>query len=467
LKKSEDDFSASILARVLFEDLGLRPDASLKIAYSGGLDSHSLLHALVLLRATAPLRLEAVHVDHGLQPASQEWSRHCQQVCAALGVSCRVERLEVRSVRGRGLEAAARQARYDALIRYVRAGDVLVTAHQQDDQAETVLLQLLRGTGVRGLAGMPALAPFGDGYLARPLLGFSRAALHTYALDQGVIWVEDNSNQDTRYRRNRLRQQVIPLLETYWPHARTLLARNASHAAQTAELLDEVAQQDLAHCLAVERGPTPGDGTCARRLHARPLSVAALCALSRPRRHNLLRYWIRMRGFQAPSAQHLDEIDVHITRLPRTHQARIAWPQAEVRRYRDELYVMAPLTRIAAELALLWDLSAPVVIPGTGYRLKAVAAVGRGLARGHLQSQPIQVRLRQGGEVCRPQGHAHQQKLKKLLQACGIEPWLRGRMPLVYIGDELAAVADLWVCEPYAARPDEPGIVLVWESCLS
>ncbi len=462
LTRPENRFSATSLGQVLFGDLGLAADTSLKIAYSGGLDSHSLLHALASLRLAAPLRLEAVHLDHGLQPESAEWSRHCRQVCARLDVPCQAERLEVRPVRGEGLEAAAREARYAALMRHLQPGDVLVTGHQQDDQAETVLLQLLRGTGVRGLAGMPALAQFGHGRIARPLLGFSRVSLRTYALAEGLIWVEDLSNQDPAYRRNRLRQQLIPLLEVTWPRARPVLARSAIHAAETANLLDEVGEQDLAHCLAPHSTGPGGDN---RRLRPPPLSVSTLGALSRARRRNVLRYWLRTRGLRAPSAAHLEEIDVQITRPPRSHQARIAWPQAEVRRYRDELHVMAPVVGVARDLTLSWDLTGPLVIPGTGLRLRPLETVGHGIARARLGQQAVQVRLRRGGETCRLPGRAHHQKLKKLLQACGIEPWLRERVPLVYVGEDLAAVADLWVCEPYAARAQESGVALVWERC--
>ena len=459
LTRSESRFSATSLGQVLFGDLGLAADTSFKIAYSGGLDSHCLLHALAALRVAAPLRLEAVHVDHGLQPASAEWSSHCLQVCARLDVPCRVERLEVRPVRGEGLEAAAREARYAALGRHVRSGEVLVTGHQQDDQAETVLLQLLRGTGVRGLAGMPPLAPFGHGRIARPMLGFSRASLRGYALAQGLSWIEDFSNQDMSYSRNRLRQQLIPQLEVYWPRVQAVLARSARHAAETAELLDEVGKQDLAHCLS-PCGDHPGG--CGR-WPGPPLSVAALSALSPARRRNVLRYWLRVRGFLAPSAAHLGEIEAQLAYLPKSHQARIAWPQAEVRRYRDELHVMAPLTPVARDMALDWDLAGPLVIPGTGHRLRPLETVGRGLARARLGRGAVRVRLRRGGESCRLPGRDHHQKLKKLLQASGLEPWLRERVPLVYVGEELAAVADLWVCEPYAARAQEPGIDLVWE----
>ncbi len=459
LTRPDKRFSAGSLGQVLFGDLGFAADCSFVVAYSGGLDSHSLLHALAALRAVTPLRLLAVHVDHGLQAASTEWSRHCLQVCAGLEVPCRVERLEVRPLRGEGLEAAARDARYAALARHLSGDAVLVTGHHQDDQAETVLLQLLRGGGVHGLAGMPQVAPFASGRMARPLLGFSRAALRTYALDQGLAWIEDPSNIDPRYRRNRLRQELIPQLEMYWPSVQAVLARSAVHASETAQLLDEVGALDLDRCLARDIRDT-----CGQRRSA-PLSVTALTVLSPARRRNVLRYWMRTEGFLAPSAAHLEEIERQLAHQPVSRHARITWPQTEIWRYRDELHLMVPMAAMAADLELGWDLRAPLVIPGTGCRLRPMQAWGRGLALERLAGRAVQVRLRRGGESCRLPGRAHHQKLKKLLQARGIEPWLRDRLPLVYVDGELAAAADLWVCEPYAARAEEPAVVFVWEHC--
>jgi tRNA(Ile)-lysidine synthase len=205
-------FSPDALARVLSAELELTPEVPLYVAFSGGMDSHVLLHAAVALRARAPWRVAALHVDHGLQPESGAWARHCASVCAALGVPFQSERVAVRGVAERGLEDAARRARYAALGRLLPAGAVLLTAHHLNDQAETVLLQLLRGSGVAGLAAMGAIVPFAHGRLARPLLGFERAALADYARAAGLAWVEDASNLDTGPARNYLRAAVWPAL---------------------------------------------------------------------------------------------------------------------------------------------------------------------------------------------------------------------------------------------------------------
>ena len=245
MKNIDNVFSPSALTDVL-RRLGLSPETPLKVAFSGGLDSCVLLHALCILRDEMSLRLSAVHVDHGLQPASAAWAQHAKKFCEDLNVSCAIERLHIPDVKIRehGLEAAARQARYACLARHVVAGEVLLTAHHVDDQAETVLLQLLRGSGTHGLAAMPEIAPFSSGRLARPLLAYTRAQLADYAEREKLQWVDDASNCDPRFSRNYLRYQVFPLLDARWPGAARQIARAAALSAEAAGLLDAVAQAD-------------------------------------------------------------------------------------------------------------------------------------------------------------------------------------------------------------------------------
>lgn len=433
----------------MFDRLGLAADASLVIAYSGGLDSHVLLHALAGLRFTHPLRLKAVHVDHGLSPLSADWSRHCAAVCAHLDIPFVSESVQVARGTGQGREAAARHARYAALARHVGAGDALLTAHHQDDQAETLLLQLLRGAGVAGLAGMGEVTRFAAGRQLRPLLAFSRSSLRRYAESTGLQWIEDPSNRDVGYRRNHLRHDVLPLLTQQWPQATAALARAAGHAGEAALLLDELAATDLDACR------VPGA--------AEVLSLTALRTLSPARQRNVLRHWLRTGGFRAPSAQHLDALVRQLATTSRSGQGRWAWPGAEVRRYRDQLHVMVPLTPLATDLGVAWDLTAPLALPQMGGQLQALPVQGQGISRARVAGAPLQVRARRGGEVCRLPGHAHHHKLKKLLQDRGVAPWRRERLPLLFSGDALVAVADLWVCEPYAAADGEAGWGIHWQ----
>ena len=448
MKNIDTIFSPDALAETLVR-LGVFPDVTLKVAFSGGLDSHVLLHALSRLRGAHALRLSAIHVNHGLHPRADDWARHCMQVCSALDVKCHVERIQVTDVREHGLESAARRARYACLSGHIGPNEVLLTAHQRDDQAETVLLHLLRGAGVHGLAAMPEIARFSRGRLARPLLGAGRMQLLAYAREQNLHWIEDPSNRDEHLARNFLRHRVFPLLEQRWPGAHAQIARAAGFAAEAMEQMDLLAETDWNACRVPDTSA---------------LSITALRRLPPPRARNLVRYWLRRQGFQAPSALHLEQILVQVTHEPRSRQALIRWPQAEVRRYRDELVALKPGAGIHPVHGLLWNPVQPLDLPGTGLRLRALARQGEGLSQARVGAVPLTVRWRQGGEICRLPGRRHHHKLKKLLQEAGIPPWERQRLPLIYVNGELAAIGDRWVCEPYAARAHEAGWKLRLES---
>ncbi len=392
-----------------------------------------------------------MHVHHGLQSAADAWARHCEQVCAGLAVPCVVERVRVDGVAEEGLEAAARRARYACLARLLEPGETLLTAHHQDDQAETVLLQLLRGTGVHGLAGMPALAPFAAGFHARPLLAFPRAELERYGREQGLSWIEDPSNRALEIGRNLIRHRVLPLLRERWPTAGRQLAQAARHAAEAATLLDELARTDLAACAAEDDN----------------LRVSALLRLPLPRQRNVLRHWIRARGFRVPSTKQLELLRVQLGSEPRTRHTAIHWRGTELRRYRDTLVLRADTALPAVAGAVAWDGTTPLPLPSLGRQLRLAPARGQGLARARLDGIAFSVRFRQGGETCRLPGRPHRHKLKKLLQEAGVPPWERAQLPLLYVNDILAAIGDRWVCEPFAAKPDEPGWIVVLERITS
>ena len=253
------------------------------IALSGGLDSSVLLHLLARLSNREALPpLSAIHIHHGLQPVADAWPEHCRQVCAALGIPLQVRHVQVAS--GASLERAAREARYAALAAELGAGDVLLTAQHRDDQAETLLFRLLRGAGVRGLAGMPSSRRLGRGWLVRPLLDVSRRELEAYAQAEGLNWVEDPSNQDDRMARNYLRNRVMPLLAARWPQAQNNLARSAVHLREAQELLDDLARQDLA---AARQDPAPFPW-----LPLPSLALAPLVSLSPARQRNAMRHWL-------------------------------------------------------------------------------------------------------------------------------------------------------------------------------
>ena len=417
------------------------------VAYSGGLDSHVLLHALVQRRSRLRGALHAVHVDHGLHPESAHWSSHCERVCAALNIPCRVARVDAAPALGQSPEAAARAARYAALQSVLAPGDGLLTAHHRGDQAETVLLQLLRGSGPRGLAGMPALARFGAGWLARPLLDFDRAELREYALQHGLHWIEDSSNVDARFDRNYLRHEILPRLLARWPGASRALARAARHNAEAAHLLHALARIDL--------GPLRG---CAPDT----LSASALHALDPARRRNALRAWIEERGAPALSSVQLEQALTGVLECAPDAVPRLHWPGAELRRYRDEVYLLSVPAPHDPGVSLAWDMREPLSLPAELGTLTAVPVVGTGLKAVLCRQEAVTVRFRRGGERCRPARRGHDHALKKLFQEQGVPPWQRDRIPLIYLGDGLAAVAGLWVCEPFQADPGEDGLQVQW-----
>lgn len=428
------------------------------IGYSGGLDSHVLLHVLAAHLHQWPERtLEAIYVDHGLQAASVAWSEHCADVCHELNIPCRILLIDARPAPGESPEAAARRARYAAFAAALGPDSGLLTAHHRDDQAETLLLQLLRGAGPHGLAAMPAVSRLGQGWLLRPFLEVDRAELLTYARKHGLRWIEDASNTDTGFDRNYLRHRVLPLLRERWPAANRTLARSARLCAETAAWLDEEAAADLA-------------GVVSDQLDR--LVIPALQELSEVRQRNVLRYWLRRLNLPVPDARQLRQILRDVLTAATDRNPWIRWPGAEVRRYRDELYAMPPLKPHDVSQTFIWQSDAngwpPLDLPGIG-RLELRQTVDKGLRSEMLQSGSLLVGFRQGGERFRPIGRTHSQELKKLLQEAGVPPWERERLPLVYgikegvVAHPLLAVVGLGIAADFAVEPDESG----WRICFS
>ena len=444
MKKTDPSFSAEQLSSILVDESGVLPGSRLVVALSGGLDSCVLLHALACCRQRHNWSLRAIHIDHGLQADSSQWTKFCDELCKQLKVPIQVKPVLIDTASGSGIEAEARKQRYAALSEMLQTGEILLTAHHRDDQVETLLLQLFRGAGVTGLASMPASTTFAKGKHNRPLLAFTRQALRDYAIANRLDWVEDSSNQDSRYARNYLRHDVMPLLKSHWNNVDVVLARTTGHMADASKVLDEVAQQDLHVC----------------QDDVSRLMLPRLQLLSDSRLRNLLRYWIRRHHFYSPASRHLQQI-VECVRRPDCHQASINWKQAQVHRYRNHLYLTGPLPAIDPEMTTKWDMQRPISITAIGYTLTASSERGVGLSQQKLRHRNVVIRFRRGGEVCLLPGRDHHHKLKKLFQQAGIPPWMRRRLPLVYADDELAAIGDRWVCQPFAAAADEPGFRLL------
>ena len=418
----EPDMPEKTLQHFLQSTLALKPVQRLLVGFSGGLDSATLLHALD--KAGPDLPVLAIHVHHGLSPNADYWAQHAQAFCDARNIPLHIVRVTVGQ--GASLEAEARAARYAAFRLVLKAGDALLLAQHRDDQAETVLFRLLRGAGVRGLGAMRAHASLTvqEGFdvpVWRPWLGLSRRTLEHYARVEDLDWVEDESNIDTRYARNFLRQTVIPVLRQHWPEAEKVLAATAQRMQEADALLQEYALQ-LLEPLRLHRGAT---------------SVGGLLALSSAQQKLLLRQLIQENKLPLPSEKILEQISRDV--LPAVNDATplLAWPGGECRRYRDELHFMAPLPDLPPFWQAYWQ-GGPLALPD-----------GRTLVASSWPwaDADVLVRYRQGGEKIMPAGQAHHRDLKTLMQENGMPPWERSRVPLVFVDGELVCVVGWWIAE--------------------
>ena len=397
---------------------------SICVAASGGSDSTALLHAITRIDTLPPVR--AVHVNHGLHEDAAEWAKSVAAFAAALGTDCQVVRAEVVQA-GQGPEAAAREARYRAFDEQLRDGEWLLLAQHRDDQAETLLLNLLRGSGTMGLAAMPPVRSFGRGRLVRPLLGVTREDLAAYAQAHKLPVVADPSNDNLGYDRNFLRQRVLPELHARWPSAGHSLARSAELAGESQALLDALAGEDLARL-----------GNDAARL-----PVELLLELDPARRRNLLRFACRRLQLGTPPHGKLAAIDRDVLRASDSAQPAIRWSNAEIRRYRDVLY-LGPALASPIEFAGCLTPAQPVPLSADLGSIALLPAKHDGI-RARVAEAGLELRSRAGGEVlrCGPQGR--RRRLKTLLQESSVLPWMRERIPLLWSADRLVAVGDLWI----------------------
>jgi tRNA(Ile)-lysidine synthase len=412
------------------------PRPKVLLAYSGGMDSTVLAHALVRARRDlGALRL--VHIDHALQAESLEWRRHCARQARSWRVPFTALRAKLTIRRGESLEAAARQARYDSLAQELEPAEVLVTAQHRDDQVETLLLQLMRGTGVAGLAAMPAIAPFGVGRIARPLLEVTRADIEQLARAAKLSWIEDPMNEDVRYSRNFTRHQLMPVIREHWPGADRALARTAANLAEALGLLEERAVSDLA---------TVADGAA--------LSVAALRTLPEARRRNALRVFIARAGIQLPDASRLREMTAALLAARVDAQPEVRWPGAVVRRRagRLELQVVSEATLEPPSKSALkswrWQRDREFLLNGTGDRISLIDDPAGAIDLDRLPKS-LRLRSRRGGEKLRPGPRARTQTLKNLMQSAKLTVEERARLPLLFSGDgpkgRLIAAGDRWI----------------------
>lgn len=392
-----------------------RDHAPLLVAYSGGLDSTVLLHALAVDPEVRARGLRAIHIEHGLHPAAPQWAEHCERACADLGVALARRSVEVRPD-GEGLEAAARDARYTAFADALRPDETLVLAQHRDDQAETVLLRLLRGAGGHGLSGMPSHRGVAHARLWRPLLDIDRAALRTYAQAHDLAWVDDPSNLETRFDRNFLRAEVMPVLQRRWSNAGASLTRSATWLAEESLLLDEAAGERLARV----QDSDPDT-----------LSIEALTALSTGWQKQVLRLWLESRGHPPLPAHAFAELLGPLLGARGDAVPQLRWAGSLLRRWGGRLWLARQQREWPEHWQCDWNGCGTITVPD-----------GRRFTLERPEATPVaglQLRARRGGERIDLPSRRHSSELKTVLQDLGVPPWQRPRLPLLFEGDTLLA----------------------------
>ena len=414
---------------------------SMTVALSGGVDSVVLLHLLHQLQKTHHFTLKASHVHHGLSKNADKWVKFCEKLCTKLSVPLDVHYIKLPQKKSLGIEGEARRLRYEKLFQ--SKTDLVVLAHHEDDQAETFLLQLIRGAGVKGLSSM---AHFDDSRrLWRPLLNASRIDIESYAKKHKLKWIEDESNQNIDFDRNFIRSKVLPILKSRFTHFIKVISRSSAHLAEAQNLLDDLAQIDLKNYLK-------------SYIYKHKLQVKTLDKLSNARAKNALRFWLEMNNQLMPSRDLLDELLRQVLTAKKDATIKIQLSKDfEIRRFKDEIYIVKKNLKGQKNYEIIWKGESEILLPnGTQLNFKKVK--GRGINFKLLDNQKLKIRNRQGGEFFKPDSKRPTKKIKQLLQESDLPPWDREFFPIIFVGDELAAVPNFGIDQKYQADPKMTGL---------
>lgn len=443
----------------------IRGGDHLAVALSGGVDSVVLLDLLVPLAVQMQFSLSAVQVNHGLSPNANKWSSFCRSLCRSRNIPLKIVRLKINKAPGTSLEAIAREERY-RIFKKLKA-DYVVLAQHLDDQAETLLLQLLRGAGVKGLGGMPVVRnpanveartaeteyfiSTSGPQILRPLLEVARREIEEYAREHALQWITDESNDDISFDRNFLRHEIFPLLQKRFPSYRKTFLRASRHMAEASALLDELAEADRKECIVEGK-----------------LHVEDLRQLSFPRARNLLRYTLTQQGAILPSTAKLEEILRQLLSSQPDAKLNVVFGNTEVRCFKGFVHVRkAGKPGTDAPLAVGWRLAwrgeKQLVIPELGGLLRFTRRKGAGMSLQKLMEHPVTVRLRQGGERLRPDCNRPRRSLKNLLQEASLPPWDRIALPLIFCGEHLVCVPGIGVDCDFHAVALEQGLMVEWQ----
>ena len=417
---------------------------SMTVALSGGVDSVVLLHLLHSLQKKYHFTLNATHVHHGLSQHADKWVKFCEKLCRDLSVPLDVQYVKLPQKKSLGTEGEARQLRYEKLLQ--SKSNLIVLAHHADDQAETFLLQLIRGAGVKGLSSM---AHFDDARrLWRPLLNTSRIDIEKYAKQHKLKWIEDESNLNTDFDRNFIRSKVLPILKNRFNHIIKVISRSSAHLAEAQNLLDDLAKLDLKKHL------KSGN-------YNHKLQVKSFNKLSLTRAKNVLRYWLEMNDQLMPSKDLLDELLRQVLTAKKDATLKIELSKDyEIRRYKDEIYLVQKNQKTQKNYEIIWAGEPEILLPN-GSKLKFKKVKGRGISFTKIKDKKIIISNRKGGEFFKPDSKRPTKKVKQLLQESDLPPWERENLPMIFVGNELASVPNFGIDIKFQAKPKEEGLEVV------
>lgn len=445
----------------LLSAINKHKNTPLVIAYSGGVDSQVLLHAIAKLKYAKQITnpISVCHVNHGLSKNATSWQNFAQQTCLQLNLPFVAKQVNIQAQAQKSLEALARDARYQVLQSLYKEQSLIITGHHRDDQAETFLLALKRGSGLKGLSAMAAESSQGKDIFIRPLLDISRKEIVYYAKEKQLKWVEDESNSDTQFDRNFIRQEVMPLLTKRWPSISQTITRSSSHCLEGQSLLDELAEEDLA----------------TSQLTKDSLSVSVLSTLSIARFNNLIRYFLAQHNYLMPSAEQLKQVRQQLL-VGENKNPAIKVANNYLRRYKSALYLTRDFEDVSA-----WEINLNFIVnhsEKTIIKAELPDDIGELTFNFNQHDNPtnlchnitppnsdqkVTLKFCHDNPTCLPDYRNHSRSLKKILQEMNIPPWQRKRIPFLYYDDKLVAAIGYFVCQNFLPKMNEPSINIYWE----